>query len=33
MPLLLDILYALIGLLSSPLWVWKLWRTGKWRTD
>jgi len=33
MPLLRDILYALGALLTSPLWLTRLLRTGKWRTD
>lgn len=28
-----DIAYTFGLLLSSPLWGWRLWRTGKWRTD
>ncbi len=31
--LLRDILYFLAAVLTSPLWGWRLWRTGKWRTD
>lgn len=28
-----DCAYALAALVSSPLWAWRLARTGKWRTD
>lgn len=28
-----DLAYLLAGLASAPLWGWRLWRTGKWRTD
>ncbi len=28
-----DILYLGFTLLSSPVWIWRLVRTGKWRTD
>lgn len=28
-----DIIYSIAGLLSSPFWGYRLWRTGKWRTD
>lgn len=28
-----DIAYGLAAVLSSPLWGWKMLRTGKWRTD
>lgn len=29
----MDVLYMLMLLLTSPIWVWRLLRTGKWRTD
>lgn len=28
-----DLLYFLVALVALPFWVWRLWRTGKWRTD
>lgn len=28
-----DAMYGIGALLTSPLWGWRLWRTGKWRTD
>ncbi len=28
-----DIAYGMGALVSSPVWGWRLWRTGKWRTD
>lgn len=28
-----DLGYLLAGLAALPLWGWRLWRTGKWRTD
>lgn len=28
-----DLAYLLAGLVAAPLWGWRLWRTGKWRTD
>ena len=33
MSFLSDIIYAAAGIISSPFWGWRLWRTGKWRTD
>ncbi|MCE9589867.1 MAG: hypothetical protein K8S99_05025 [Planctomycetes bacterium] len=33
MSLLYDIAYAIAAVASAPLWGWRLWRTGKWRTD
>lgn len=33
MSLLYDAAYAVGALVSSPVWAWRLWRTGKWRTD
>lgn len=33
MSVLHDIVYAIAGLVSSPLWGYRLLRTGKWRTD
>lgn len=33
MGLLFDIGYGVGAVLSSPLWGWRLWQTGKWRTD
>ena len=28
-----DAVYVVVALVSSPLWGYRLWRTGKWRTD
>jgi len=28
-----DVLYAAGAVISSPVWGWRLWRTGKWRSD
>jgi 3-deoxy-D-manno-octulosonic-acid transferase len=28
-----DMIYGAAGLISSPVWGYRLWRTGKWRTD
>ncbi|MCC6580879.1 MAG: hypothetical protein IT440_10600 [Phycisphaeraceae bacterium] len=28
-----DAVYAAAALATSPVWAWKLWRTGKWKTD
>lgn len=33
MALLLDAVYTAAALITSPLWAWRLLRTGKWRTD
>lgn len=28
-----DLAYLLAGAIAAPFWGWRLWRTGKWRTD
>lgn len=33
MSILSDVIYATAAIVSSPVWGWRLWRTGKWRTD
>ncbi len=33
MSLLTDMVYAAALTVSSPVWAWRMWRTGKWHTD
>jgi 3-deoxy-D-manno-octulosonic-acid transferase len=33
MGLLTDAVYGLVAAATSPLWGWRMYRTGKWRTD
>lgn len=28
-----DMVYSVAGIVAAPVWGWRLWRTGKWRTD